>query len=145
MDASARLVRCSGMASKKRTSRSSRKAKRSSRSSRRRHGNVTHGTYSGADIARMHDDLRNRWAADIKGLHFEVREAAEQGPYARKGARGVGGRRYINWELLVDGRRVWSGEATDIDPLNIAGGILEAQVVKALANTGFRHERDVAT
>jgi hypothetical protein len=99
-------------------------------------------TYSGSDIARMHDDLRNHWAADVKGLHFEIREVPEPGPYARKGARGVGGRRYIHWELLVDGRRIWSGEATDIDPLNIAGGILEAQVVNALARAGFRHERD---
>jgi len=92
----------------------------------------------------MHDDFQNRGAATIKGVHFEVREAPEPGPYARKGARGVGGRRYTNWMLLVDGRRVWSGEATDIDPLNIAGGALEAQVVNALALAGFRHERDTA-
>lgn len=99
-------------------------------------------TYSGSDIARMHDDLRNRGEVTIKGLHFEIREAAEQGPYARKGIRSVGERRYINWELLVDGRRVWSGEATNIDPLNLAGGILEAQVVNALTRAGFRHEYD---
>jgi hypothetical protein len=71
---------------------------------------------------------------------FEIREAAAPGPYARKGARGVGGRRYRNWDFLVGGRRLWTGEAIDIDPLNIAGGILEAYVVTALTQAGLHRE-----
>ena len=80
-------------------------------------------TYSGADIAWMHDDLRNRHKATIKGIEVWVRTTR--------------GRKYDRFELLINGQSVWSGEGTDLDVYNGAGGTFEAFVLNALQNAGI--------
>lgn len=94
-------------------------------------------TYSGADIARAHDNLGNRHAASINGIQFKI----EQTPGSKRVQYGpMQGRRYDRFDLLVDGHKVWSGEAVDSTPLNIAGGILEGYILHALTTAGMKRE-----
>lgn len=81
-------------------------------------------TYGGGDIAQMHDDLRHKNRAVIKGIHVEVKRTP--------------GRKYDRFDLYIQGNKVWTGEAASIDPLNIAGGTFEAFVEHALQQAGFR-------
>jgi hypothetical protein len=82
-------------------------------------------TYSGADIARMHDALRNRWKATIKGLRVELKNIPGRGPYDR-------------WDLYINEQKVWSTESTNV-PVS-AGGSVEAFVVHALQQAGIKRE-----
>ena len=77
---------------------------------------------SGADVARMHDDIHNRHEATIGGIAIKIVQTAKRG------------RPYDRFELFIDEKSVWIGEASSIDPLNIAGGVIEAFVLATLAD-----------
>lgn len=85
-------------------------------------------TYSGADIARMHDEIHHHHRATVKGIRVEVKTTP---------GRKTAGKRYDRWDLYIDGKQVWSGQADSIDPLNIPGGTIEAFVLQALHQAGI--------
>ncbi len=87
-------------------------------------------TYGGHDIAKMHDELHHRHKALIKGIHVEVKQTP-----------GRRGGKYDKFELLINNKKVWDGEAASIDPLNIAGGTIEAFVLHALDQAGIKREK----
>lgn len=90
-------------------------------------------TYDSSDIARMHDDLRNKNHAVIKGIHVEVKRTTGRKRYQLA--------RYDQFDLYINDKKVWTGEATSIDPLNIAGGTFEAFVEHALQQAGITRAR----
>jgi hypothetical protein len=93
--------------------------------------------FEGADIAKMHDDIRNRNAATVKGIAVEVRRSTgnKRVPYGPEA-----GRTYDRFDLFIGGKKVWWGEATSIDPLNIPGGSIEAFVLVALHEHGIKRK-----
>lgn len=91
--------------------------------------------FDGADIAKMHDDIRSRNAATVKGISVEVRRSTgnKRVPYGPEI-----GRTYDRFDLFIGGKKVWWGEATSIDPFNIPGGSIEALVLVALHERGIK-------
>lgn len=87
-------------------------------------------TYGGHDIAKMHDEIHHRHKSTIKGIHVEVKQTP-----------GRRGGKYDKFELLINNKKVWDGEAASIDPLNIAGGTIEAFVLHALDQAGIKREK----
>ena len=66
---------------------------------------MSNATYSGADIARAHDDLQNRHETVIKGICIKVVQTPNRrGPYDR-------------FDLVIDGALRWTGRAASIDPM----------------------------